>query len=335
VLLIFFTAYGLLVIVAGQLYFRRANREMSASMEEAQATHQKFLAQKQDMGGEKEKLSNEAAEVFTLYALTRELSRNFNEREAFEIFKQKLAENVRYDECRIVAASSPEVQALRPTENDYVVELRVHKELLGYLGLKGCPEGDHDKVSILARQFAVSLRRDRLYQEVERLAITDSLTGVQTRRYFLSRLDEEVKRASRRKSCVSFLMVDVDFFKHLNDQYGHLTGDQILRRIVEFIKENVREIDFVGRYGGEEFGVVLPDTDIKSAHHVAERIRMAVARTLIAAYDTKVHVTVSIGMAAFPQDAKDKDELIDKADWALYRAKKAGRNAVCAFGIYP
>ena len=129
-------------------------------------------------------------------------------------------------------------------------------------------------------------------------------------------------------------MIDVDYFKKVNDQYGHLTGDQILRGVASLIREHVRGIDIVGRYGGEEFCVVLPDTDCGGAQYVAERIRTAIEKTPLKAYDNIIKVTVSIGSSTFPDDGQSLAELGDKADWALYRAKKMGRNRICAFGRY-
>jgi len=107
-----------------------------------------------------------------------------------------------------------------------------------------------------------------------------------------------------------------------------------LQRIGKIIRENIREIDIAGRYGGEEFGVVLPETDLTGAMLVAERIRKAVESAQIQAYDQVVQTTISIGVAIFPQDGDFTDAIIDKADWALYRAKSQGRNTVCAFGMY-
>jgi diguanylate cyclase (GGDEF)-like protein len=120
----------------------------------------------------------------------------------------------------------------------------------------------------------------------------------------------------------------------INDQYGHLTGDQVLREIANIIKESVREIDLVGRFGGEEFCVVLPDTDLEGATVVAERIRKSAEQKLIKAYDNSLHITLSIGVTIYPTDGKLMEELMDKADWALYRAKSQGRNCVVAFGLY-
>jgi diguanylate cyclase (GGDEF)-like protein len=133
---------------------------------------------------------------------------------------------------------------------------------------------------------------------------------------------------------LSLLMIDVDHFKSVNDKHGHLVGDHVLRSINLMIEENIREIDYVGRYGGEEFCVVLPETDSEGGFFVAERIRKAIEETGVDAYDTKLKVTVSIGIASFPYDAKKSLELIDKADWALYRSKKRGRNCVTPFGSY-
>ncbi len=130
------------------------------------------------------------------------------------------------------------------------------------------------------------------------------------------------------------MMIDADHFKMINDQYGHLTGDQVLHEIGQIIKENVREIDIVGRYGGEEFCVVLPDTDLDGSRVVAERIRRCASNKHIRAYDNTIRISLSAGISIFPTDGKALEELVDKADWALYRAKSQGRNCVVAFGAY-
>jgi diguanylate cyclase (GGDEF)-like protein len=199
---------------------------------------------------------------------------------------------------------------------------------------KGLDPKDNEKFTILAHQFALALRRLKLYKDIETLALTDGLTGVYTRRYFIERFDEEVKRSSLHKTSLSFLMIDADHFKMVNDQHGHLTGDLVLKEISNIIQENVREIDIVGRFGGEEFCVVLPDTEMEGARVVAERIRKSAEKRSIKAYDNTLHVTLSIGIAVYPSDGKFVEELMDKADWALYRAKSQGRNCVVAFGLY-
>ena len=128
-------------------------------------------------------------------------------------------------------------------------------------------------------------------------------------------------------------MADIDTFKDFNDRYGHLVGDAILKEVARTVKENIRQVDAVGRFGGEEFIVILTETDKNGARFAAERIRQAVEDKRIKVYDEDLKVTISIGVSTFPEDAKDLDAVIDKADKALYRAKQGGRNRVTVFGI--
>jgi len=279
-------------------------------------------------------LQNEALEIFTLYEITKEITKSLNEKDAFELFKKKLRKHVTFKECFFLDSISNEVKDLRKSDDFFVITLQSKKMKIGFLAIERMLEEDKEKAVILGNQYALALRRVRLHQEIEQIAITDGLTELHTRRYIIERFNEELKRARARNIKASFLMLDVDHFKKFNDQFGHLTGDQILREIGLLISENVREIDIAGRFGGEEFCVVLPDTDRLGAQYAAERIRLAAEQANIKAYDTTVKVTVSVGSSTFPDDGKKLDELVDKADWALYRAKKQGRNIVCSFGIY-
>ncbi|MBU1726122.1 MAG: GGDEF domain-containing protein, partial [Candidatus Omnitrophica bacterium] len=121
-----------------------------------------------------------------------------------------------------------------------------------------------------------------------------------------------------------------DHFKEFNDNYGHLVGDAILRDVARVIKENIRQIDFMGRYGGEELSLALAETDRRQAHFAAERIRKAIEARRFRVYDEDLSVTISIGISTFKNDVKDTSALIEKADKALYQAKETGRNKVCA-----
>ena len=294
----------------------------------------KIIEQKDKAQAEKAKLEREAMQIFTLYDMTKEITRHSNEQEAFNIFLRKLKENVIIEDCQLVQDIGEGFKGgVLPSEYAVFV-LKSKEKKLGVLLYKGLEPKDKEKFAILAHQFALALRRLKLYKDIETLAITDGLTGVYTRRYFIERFDEEIKRSALRKSSLSFLMIDADHFKMINDQHGHLTGDQVLKEISNIIQENVREIDIVGRFGGEEFCVVLPDTDLEGARVVAERIRKSAEKRLIKAYDNTLRVTLSIGMAIYPSDGKLLEELMDKADWALYRAKSQGRNCVVAFGLY-
>ncbi len=185
-----------------------------------------------------------------------------------------------------------------------------------------------EKFSILAGQFLLGFKRALLYKQVQELSITDSLTGIFTRRHFLERFNEELQRSKKFSYFLSVLMIDIDHFKDFNDRFGHLVGDIIIKATSQSIRENIRQIDMLGRYGGEEFAVILPETDKKEALFVASRIREAVFNKQIKAYDEDLKVTISIGVSVFPDDGGSQELLIEKADQALYRAKDNGRNQV-------
>ncbi len=183
-----------------------------------------------------------------------------------------------------------------------------------------------ERWGIVSGQCALGFQRISLYRQVEESAIHDGLTALLVRRYLLERLQEEVSRASRRGGHLVFLMIDLDSFKQINDTYGHLVGDVILREVAALIRRSVREMDLVGRYGGEEFAVVLPEADRGLGIQIADRIRQTIGSTSISAYDEKIHVTVSIGVAHYPEDAVASEQLIEQADRAMYEAKRMGRN---------
>lgn len=202
------------------------------------------------------------------------------------------------------------------------------EKISGVLYIENIPRVYFENFLILAGQFAIQLHKVILYKKVQEMAITDSLTEVSTRRYFIERFREEIRRSMRRKSSMSFLMIDLDYFKEKNDKFGHLVGDVILKEVALVLKSTLREIDIIGRYGGEEFTVVLAGIGREGALLAAERIRSSVEHSVFKAYDEKVSVTISIGISTFPEDGVDEHTLIESADRALYRAKEKGRNRV-------
>lgn len=299
---------------------------------ELKEVYQAKLKQRATLGLKKERLQQQAHEIFTLYDMTREITLSLSEEKSFEIFKTKLKEHVFFTDCTFVPALSVELNQMRDSREYFVFMLKSKRRKIGYLAIKGLKDEEREKVMILGHQFALALRRVQLYKEIEMIAITDSLTGLYTRRYVMERFREEVSRAKMRKSTLALLMIDVDLFKNLNDTYGHLTGDYVLTEIGAIIQKSIREIDIAGRYGGEEFCVILPDTDVKGAKYAAERIRSEAEQDQIKVFDAKIKITVSIGIAMLPEHSKDLNDLIDKADYALYRVKKVGRNKVLCFG---
>jgi len=271
-------------------------------------------------------LDKEFSQTLELYELTKDICKSLDEERVFNIFRQNLEKHIGPGDCRYIKDSAELVKY-----KDYTVLPLDSSENqpIGYLACGNVTEEDRDKLSILAQQFLIGLRRAVLYQKVSELAIIDTLTQVYSRRYFLERFNEELCRSRNNKLHVCFLLADIDNFKQYNDRYGHLVGDGILRQVSKTIRDTIRQIDFIGRYGGEELSIILAETDREQANFAAERIRQAVAADVIKVYDEKLKVTVSIGVSAFPDNAGHLKDLIELADQALYQAKAAGKNKVC------
>jgi diguanylate cyclase (GGDEF)-like protein len=178
------------------------------------------------------------------------------------------------------------------------------------------------------RRLQVELREKNA--TLERLSTTDPVTGLRTRRWVGEFLAFEILRARRYRNPLSLLMADLDHFKRVNDTHGHRAGDTVLRALSDVMRSTLRSTDLVGRYGGEEFLVVLPQTDLAGALVLAERVREAVEQTSIDLGGTSLSVTTSIGAAAFGGAIESAEAFIEAADAALYEAKNAGRNRVVA-----
>ncbi len=223
-------------------------------------------------------------------------------------------------------------------ESALVIPLFVSNRVLGSLQLYGhsadtFSRDDAQLLWILALVSENLLTRDYANEGLLRYAFTDFLTGMKTRGFFEQQLDLELKRAERKQSPLALLMIDIDFFKALNDTHGHQVGDQVLRDISTILMKDMREIDTVARYGGEEFVIILPDTTAQGAHQVAQRLRRSVeqANFFAGSPDRIEHLTISIGIALYSQDAQFKQELIEASDAALYEAKSQGRNRVVLY----
>jgi len=179
---------------------------------------------------------------------------------------------------------------------------------------------------------------DRLKSEIEKriqaeaklqeLAITDSLTELYNRRYFFELAEQEINRTQRYQHDLAAMMIDLDHFKQINDQYGHLVGDYVLQTVARCLCESIRETDILGRYGGEEFVVLLPETSLSDGQEIAERLCQTVSANQIATGEHTLSITTSIGIASLEEDDITIDILIDRADQALFTAKQAGRNQV-------
>jgi diguanylate cyclase (GGDEF)-like protein len=186
----------------------------------------------------------------------------------------------------------------------------------------------HETATWLAGHAAIALANARKHQAVEKQALVDPLTGLANRRLAEGAIDTELARAGRFDEPLALLMTDLDDFKRINDRWGHPFGDVVLREFAAALTASIREIDLAGRWGGEEFAVVLPGTDVEGGAALAERIRTTLAGRPVTAPDGEVvHITASFGVAAYPE-LECKDDLIAAADGALYEAKRAGKDQV-------
>jgi len=192
------------------------------------------------------------------------------------------------------------------------------------------------QLEIVASQAATSLDRARLFEKTERLATTDGLTGLQNHRTFQARLDEMLAQAHRYGKRAALLLCDIDHFKSVNDTYGHPIGDVVLRGVAQTLAKEARTTDLVARYGGEEFAILMPETDAAGALVIAERIRERVAAQVFDTDQGPLRVTLSLGVAGYPDDADKRATLVERADACLYQAKRSGRNrAIAASGPRP
>src|SRR6202049_258300 len=192
---------------------------------------------------------------------------------------------------------------------------------------------DADLVASTAEQISLALERYRFLAVVQRQASTDDLTGLYNHRFLVDSLDHQVALAERLGAPLAILMIDIDHFKLLNDTHGHHAGDLALSAFARTLANSIRRADLAARYGGEEFVVVMPDTSAAEAFLVAEKIRLAVAATDVTLPDgATVQLTVSIGVASYPENAEGVAELFSLADEALYRAKRTGRQRTCVAG---
>jgi len=195
-------------------------------------------------------------------------------------------------------------------------------------------EEDLNFVELLAKETAIAIERSLLYEEIKNLSVIDALTNLFNRRKMEEDLRNELERSKRYTRPLSILMIDIDYFKNYNDFHGHQKGDELLRKIAELLRKNLRAIDKVYRYGGEEFLVMLPEVDKEGALACAERLRRKVEQEPFEGEEQSQpsgKITISIGVASYPLDGDSIEKLIEAADSALYRAKALGRNRVCLY----
>ncbi|MBI3942848.1 MAG: diguanylate cyclase [Chloroflexi bacterium] len=216
------------------------------------------------------------------------------------------------------------------------VPLRLGEKVLGLLCIQSYSPynysvDDQEVLELLASQAAIALENARLFTEMQQMAITDPLTGLHNRRHFFNLARRELERARRYHHPLSIIMLDIDHFKEVNDTLGHAAGDQLLRMIAAHCRETIRDADILGRYGGDEFAILLPETDETSALLVGERICQHISELIIETDKGNIQSTVSLGTATLDESCTDLDMLLDRADKALYTAKEGDRNRIAGW----
>ncbi|MEW6431947.1 MAG: GGDEF domain-containing protein [Myxococcota bacterium] len=225
---------------------------------------------------------------------------------------------VRYDGSRVV------VKDLGSTNGTFVNDEQIDDE-------HRLRNGDLIKIGRTVFKFIASNNIEASYHdEIYRLTTVDGLTQVSNRRYFEDTLDRELSRCRRYHRSLSLVLVDVDHFKKINDTWGHLAGDAVLKEVATTIRSRIRREDVIARYGGEEFALLLPEIDLKGATAMAEKVRKLVEKHRFAFDGEQIPVTVSCGVAALAKRTETGATLIKRADEKLYEAKDGGRNRVCA-----
>jgi diguanylate cyclase (GGDEF)-like protein len=223
------------------------------------------------------------------------------------------------------------------------VPIRWGNEFLGVLNIAAdlphqYSQADVEVLGMFATRAAIAIRNARLYNRIEQEAVTDELTGLHNRRGFSQLGEREFERALRFKRSLAALMFDIDHFKQVNDTYGHQVGDQVLRALADCVRRKTRGIDVTGRYGGEEFVLLMPEIPLAETAQIAERLRQSIMDLPIpvmspgdAPAPVCLRITVSIGVAMQEEKVPNLTTLIDRADQAQYQAKRSGRNRVCVW----
>jgi diguanylate cyclase (GGDEF)-like protein len=225
---------------------------------------------------------------------------------------------------------------LKSAKSAMIVPMVTHGKTTGLLTAESprraaFSEQDERFLLILARSAAMALENAILHRKTEELTIKDDLTGIYNYRYFAEKIKEEVRRAVRYEQPLSLIMLDIDWFKRFNDNYGHEVGNHVLSEMVVVIKRCIRDVDVLCRYGGEEFIIILPSTIEREAEKIAERIRLEIEASTFGGGQgiPPLRVTVSVGVTSYPENGRGEREIINAVDQALYRAKGSGKNTVC------
>jgi len=301
---------------------QRADNRLKSKQRALEIIRQNFTLLVKRISEKEEKNHN----ILKLYEINRKVAHLLDIEKIPKVFIEEL---IRIRNINDAYFSDQQPEPEKSKEENYSSFSLHIGEKENYLNIQ-CQDPDlKSQLPYLISQFKLLTDRAKIYKRLQKISITDTLTNTANKQHFIQRYEEEFNRSKKFGFDLSFLMVDIDYFKKYNDEHGHLVGDEILRDISALLKENIREIDFLGRFGGEEFSIFLPQTETEQARAVAERLRKTIENYQFEVYDEKINLTISIGVATFPANTRGRNKLIELADSALYKAKQAGRNHVC------
>ncbi len=242
-------------------------------------------------------------------------------------------------DVRVSRSTGPEEDSKAPSPlSSFFVPIMVDNSICGALGVSytdnSLGEEEQDILRLISFRVNRVIGNATLHRDTKMLALTDGLTGLLNHRAIHERIRQEFDRYRRYGSCLSLIVADFDDLKKFNDTYGHPVGDEVLRTLGDILRETSRESDVLARYGGDEFVILLPQTNSRNAHKMAERIRQRVEKHLFSIHDLKLRSTISIGVATVPDEGiESPPDLLDRADHALYQAKRSGKNRVAVAGF--
>lgn len=299
------------------------NGKIEKRQKELKNNKRKFNEIINDISAAEEKTHN----ILKLYEINRKLAQILNIDDLLNTFTTELNRMKYINNVYISEQPLPEENKTKNNLNFHIKS----KTKQWYLSLECLDRLLREQLPHLISQLKLLLDRAAIYQKLQKISITDSLTSLPNKRHFMDRYNEEFLRSDKFNFDLTFFMIDIDHFKKHNDTYGHLVGDEILRILAEILKNNIREIDFPGRFGGEEFSIFFPQTTKQQALPIAKRLRKEVEKYKFSVYDEEINLTISIGISSYPEDTKSKGQLIENTDQALYKAKEQGRNRICTF----
>jgi len=248
-----------------------------------------------------------------------------------------LVENIDTHKRPIIRKSQRAFAKNYRTKNCVIAPLICQERVVGVLNLADKHQGgqfspeDIRLIELLSQLVGASVGNIKLFEKTQRQATTDGLTGLANHKRFYEILEKELWRSRRYGGRISLIMMDIDNLKKINDLHGHRTGDKVIKKISNKIKECIRQIDTAARYGGDEFAVILPNTSLTDAVVVAERMVNAVANSRISSNNEPIHLSISVGLGEYGTDISPED-ITGRSDQALYMAKQAGKNTVKVFG---